>query len=77
MAKDTDYKNREVKDAFKATGKQFGRYMKFVIRAEVIGCGELLEIGSWTKAKELGKVRLEGKDYEFVDGDVTEFRFNV
>ncbi|NBU37852.1 MAG: DUF933 domain-containing protein, partial [Actinobacteria bacterium] len=31
----------------------------------------------WTKAKELGKVRLEGKEYEFVDGDVTEFRFNV
>ena len=30
-----------------------------------------------TKAKELGKVRLEGKEYEFVDGDVTEFRFNV
>jgi hypothetical protein len=52
-------------------------FQRGFIRAEVIGCGELLEIGSWTKAKELGKVRLEGKDYEFVDGDVTEFRFNV
>ena len=29
------------------------------------------------KAKELGKIRVEGKDYEFVDGDVMEFRFNV
>jgi GTP-binding protein YchF len=47
------------------------------IRAEVIQWDELLEIGSWTKAKELGKIRVEGKDYEFVDGDVTEFRFNV
>ena len=47
------------------------------IRAEVIHWDELLELGSWDKAKEVGKLRVEGKDYEFVDGDVTEFRFNV
>ena len=47
------------------------------IRAEVIHWDELLEIGSWTKAKELGKVRVEGKDYVVADGDVLEFRFNV
>ena len=47
------------------------------IRAEVIRWDELLEIGSWTKAKDLGKLRIEGKDYVFADGDVTEFRFNV
>ena len=47
------------------------------IRAEVIGWEELLELGSWAKAKAAGKIRVEGKDYEFVDGDVTEFRFNV
>jgi GTP-binding protein YchF len=47
------------------------------IRAEVIHWDELLEIGSWTKAKELGKLRVEGKDYEVVDGDVLEIRFNV
>ena len=52
-------------------------FQRGFIRAEVIDCAELLEIGSWTKAKDLGKVRLEGKDYEFKDGDVTEFRFNV
>ena len=34
-------------------------------------------IGSWNKAKELGKLRVEGKDYEVVDGDVLEIRFNV
>ena len=33
------------------------------IRAEVIEWRELLEIGSWTKAKELGELRVEGKDY--------------
>ncbi|HEX2849495.1 MAG TPA: redox-regulated ATPase YchF [Acidimicrobiales bacterium] len=47
------------------------------IRAEVIHWDELLEIGSWQKAKELGKLRVEGKDYEVVDGDVLEIRFNV
>lgn len=47
------------------------------IRAEVIRWDELLEIGSWTKAKETGKLRVEGKDYEVRDGDVLEIRFNV
>ncbi|MGA0863558.1 MAG: redox-regulated ATPase YchF [Ilumatobacteraceae bacterium] len=47
------------------------------IRAEVVHWDELLEIGSWTKAREAGKIRSEGKEYEFSDGDVTEFRFNV
>jgi GTP-binding protein YchF len=47
------------------------------IRAEVIEWRELLEIGSWSKAKDLGKLRVEGKDYEVVDGDVLEIRFNV
>lgn len=47
------------------------------IRAEVIHWDELLEIGSWHKAKELGKLRVEGKEYEVVDGDVLEIRFNV
>ena len=47
------------------------------IRAEVIHWDELLEIGSWSKARDVGKLRVEGKDYEVVDGDVMEFRFNV
>jgi GTP-binding protein YchF len=47
------------------------------IRAEVIRWDELLELGSWVKAKELGKLRVEGKDYEVADGDVLEIRFNV
>lgn len=47
------------------------------IRAEVIDCQELLEIGSWSKAKERGRLRVEGKDYVVQDGDVIEIRFNV
>jgi len=47
------------------------------IRAQVIRWDELLEIGSWSKARDAGKVRMEGKDYEVVDGDVVDFLFNV
>ncbi len=47
------------------------------IRAEVIRWDELLEIGSWDKARAQSKLRVEGKDYEVRDGDVLEIRFNV
>jgi ribosome-binding ATPase len=47
------------------------------IRAEVIRWDELLELGSWAKAREVGKMRVEGKDYEVADGDVLDIRFNV
>jgi GTP-binding protein YchF len=47
------------------------------IRAEVINWQELLDIGSWSKARESGKLRVEGKDYVVKDGDVLEIRFNV
>lgn len=44
------------------------------IRAEIIGWEELLEASSWSKAKELGKVRTEGKEYIMQDGDVVIFK---
>jgi GTP-binding protein YchF len=47
------------------------------IRAEVIHWDDLLEAGSWSKARDLGTLRVEGKDYVMADGDVVEFRFNV
>ena len=47
------------------------------IRAECIRWDELLELGSWSKAKDAGKLRVEGKEYEVQDGDVLEIRFNV
>ena len=47
------------------------------IRAECIRWAELLECGSWSAARDVGKLRVEGKDYVVEDGDVLEFRFNV
>jgi GTP-binding protein YchF len=52
-------------------------FEKGFIRAEVIHWDELVEIGSWSKARDVGKLRIEGKDYEVADGDVMEIRFNV
>ena len=44
------------------------------IRAEVIQWNKLLETGSWSKSRELGTLRIEGKDYIVRDGDVIEFK---
>ncbi|MBI5138548.1 MAG: redox-regulated ATPase YchF [Candidatus Vogelbacteria bacterium] len=44
------------------------------IRAEVVHCDDLLKSGSYTKAREQGLVRTEGKEYIVKDGDVIEFK---
>lgn len=44
------------------------------IKAEVIQSEELIQIGSWNKAKELGKINLKGKEYIIQDGDILEFK---
>ena len=46
------------------------------IKADVVAYDDLIAAGSTAKAREAGKYRLEGKDYEFKDGDVALFRFN-
>ena len=43
------------------------------IRAEVIGWDTLLSSGSWSAARDQGKIRTEGKTYEVADGDVMVF----
>jgi GTP-binding protein YchF len=47
------------------------------IKAEIVSYDELVAAGSLAEARARGKVRIEGKDYVMVDGDVVEFRFNV
>ena len=68
---------KEGTKAPQAAGKIHSDFEKGFIRAECIDCQLLLECGNYTKAKELGKVRSEGKDYVMKDGDVVLFRFNV
>ena len=52
-------------------------FQKGFIKAEIVSYDDLMDAGSMLKAKEAGKVRMEGKDYVMQDGDVVEFRFNV
>ena len=68
---------KEGTKAPQAAGKIHTDFEKGFIRAEVVDWQVLLECGNYTKAKELGKVRSEGKDYVMKDGDVVLFRFNV
>ena len=52
-------------------------FQRGFIKAEVVSFDDLVAAGTMLKAKEAGKVRMEGKDYIMADGDVVEFRFNV
>ncbi len=47
------------------------------IAAETIAYDDLVALSSFAKAREAGKLRIEGKEYEVKDGDVMTFRFNV
>ena len=63
--------------AVSAAGKVHSDLEKGFIRAEVIGCEELLRCGSMARAKTEGTLRLEGKEYVVKDGDIVHVRFNV
>jgi GTP-binding protein YchF len=47
------------------------------IRAEVISYDDYVSAGGENRAKEAGKMRLEGKEYLVREADVIYFRFNV
>ncbi|MFN3814001.1 MAG: redox-regulated ATPase YchF [Aquificaceae bacterium] len=68
---------KEGTKASKAAGKIHSDFERGFIAAEVINYKEYIKVGSMTKAKELGFVRLEGKNYTVKDGDIIYFRFNV
>jgi len=57
-----------------AGGTVHSDFEKKFIRAEVITAEKLLEAGSWSRAKESGSIRTEGRDYVVKDGDVIEFK---
>jgi len=60
-----------------AAGKIHTDFQKGFICVEVIDYNTLVDVGSYTAAKEKGLVRREGKDYIMKDGDVALFKFNV
>ena len=52
-------------------------FEKGFIRAEVMKFDDFVEAGSEAKLKEVGKMKVEGKEYIVQDGDIMHFRFNV
>jgi GTP-binding protein YchF len=52
-------------------------FEKGFIKAEVIGYDDYIQYGSEAACREVGKLRIEGKEYVVKDGDVMHFRFNV
>ncbi len=52
-------------------------FEKGFIKAEVISYEDYVKYGSESAAREVGKLRIEGKEYLVQDGDVMHFRFNV
>lgn len=60
-----------------AAGVIHSDFERGFIAAQTIAFDDLITLGSEAKAREAGKLRVEGKEYEVKDGDVIEFRFNV
>jgi ribosome-binding ATPase len=61
--------------AVEAAGKVHTDMAEGFVRAEVIGWDELVQTGSFARARELGRLRTEGRDYVVADGDVLTIRF--
>jgi GTP-binding protein YchF len=61
--------------AVQAAGRVHTDMAAGFVRAEVIPSEELVEAGSFTRARELGRLRTEGRDYVVADGDVVGIRF--
>ena len=60
-----------------AAGVIHSDFERGFIAAETVHFNELIQLGSFAKCREAGRLRIEGKDYAVKDGDVLEFRFNV
>jgi len=60
-----------------AAGVIHSDFERGFIAAETIAFDDLMKFGSHAKAREAGRLRIEGKEYVVADGDVMEFRFNV
>ncbi len=68
---------RRGQNAVDAAGTIHSDLARGFIRAEIIGCEDLLRCGGLAQAKKEGVLRLEGKTYIVQDGDVIEIRFSV
>jgi ribosome-binding ATPase YchF (GTP1/OBG family) len=66
-----------VQESPQAAGVIHTDFEKGFIKAEVISYDDYIQYGSEAACREVGKLRIEGKEYVVKDGDVMHFRFNV
>lgn len=64
-------------NSVEAAGAIHTDFMKKFIKAEVVSFADYVTCGGRKKAREVGKARLEGKDYIVLDGDVIEFKIGA
>lgn len=64
-------------DAPNAAGAIHTDFTKKFIKAEVISFADYVSTGGRKKAREVGKARLEGRDYIVKDGDIIEFKIGA
>ncbi len=63
--------------AIEAAEKIHSDFGKHFVKVEVITAEELIKIGGWNKAKEIGKIILEGREYQVKNQDVLEFKISL
>ena len=63
--------------AVDAAGVIHTDFTKKFIKAEVISYPDFVADNGWKKSRELGRARLEGRDYVMQDGDVVEFKIGA
>jgi len=57
-----------------AAGVIHSDFEKNFIKAEIVSLDDFIKFGGWSKCRNLGKTRFEGKDYEFIGQEVVEFK---
>ncbi len=60
-----------------ASGEIHTDFVKKFIKADVCDFNDFVSLGGWKGAREVGKVRSEGRDYTMCDGDVVEFKIGA
>ena len=61
----------------KAAGRVHSDIERGFIRAEVMAYDEFIPVANEAKMRDMGKLRVEGKEYVMKDGDIVNFRFAV
>ncbi|MDQ3934321.1 MAG: DUF933 domain-containing protein, partial [Actinomycetota bacterium] len=66
---------RDGTSAWEAAGKIHTDIQRGFVRAEVVAWDELVEAGGYAGARDVGRLRSEGRDYRIRDGDVVHVKF--